>query len=194
MVHNKKRNGYFVEVGVGDGTALSNTLILERDFGWTGVLAEPNRAFHDKIAKTRRAVLDKRAVYDISGKKMRFEEVAGVGELSGLGRHRTERGSPILSAYDVETVALDDLLAAHGAPSQIDYMSIDTEGSEVDILKGLSLKNRQVAFFTIEHNFDRKRLKAYHSILQPAGYREILPEISTFDAWFVHRDVQSDYI
>lgn len=194
LAHNRKRNGYFVEIGVGNGIDLSNTLMLERDFNWAGILAEPNRSFHEKILHARTAILDSRAVYESTGAILDLEEVANLGELSGLSLHRTARGRQEISVYTVETITLDDLLEENQAPSEIDYVSIDTEGSEVQILKSLSLKKRHVGFFTIEHNYDARRLEALRAILLPAGYREVLKEISMFDAWFMHRDLASDYL
>ncbi len=44
-----KRNGYFLEMGAGDGLWISNTLLLEREFGWTGILIEPTSAYKNLI-------------------------------------------------------------------------------------------------------------------------------------------------
>jgi len=49
-----KKNGYFVEFGACDGLLFSNTLLLEKSFGWDGILAEPNRSYHKQIRKNRR--------------------------------------------------------------------------------------------------------------------------------------------
>src|SRR5262245_28771346 len=54
-----KRDGYFVEFGAWDGAQASNTLYLERELGWTGILAEPMRLAHTRLAE-RKAVMDKR--------------------------------------------------------------------------------------------------------------------------------------
>src|SRR5690348_10278612 len=45
-----KRGGTFVEVGVGNGLDLSNTYLLEKSFGWKGVLVDPDPRFHGSIA------------------------------------------------------------------------------------------------------------------------------------------------
>ncbi|MEO1158824.1 MAG: hypothetical protein AAFW74_00005, partial [Pseudomonadota bacterium] len=97
LVHAGKRQGYFVEVGVGDGEKFSNTLLLERDLGWRGILAEPASMFHKSISDTRSAILDKRAVSDESGNTVLFEQDDGMGELSGLAGQRSPRGQQNLS-------------------------------------------------------------------------------------------------
>ncbi|MEC5293427.1 MULTISPECIES: FkbM family methyltransferase [unclassified Aurantimonas] len=192
LLHKGKRDGYFVEIGVGDGTRYSNTRLLEKELGWRGILAEPAQMFHDRIANSRTAILDRRAVGSETGNTLTFEQDDSMGELSGLAGERTAHGGQNLSTYKVDTVRLHDLLDEHGAPDRIDYISIDTEGSELSVLSGLSLKKRRVTFFTIEHNFDTYRMKKYDEILLGAGYTRILTHISGFDYWYVDREFEQE--
>lgn len=183
-----KRDGYFVEIGAGDGATYSNTLMLERDFGWNGILVEPARMFHEKLATSRRATLDRRGISDRSGDRLRFEQNNTSGELSGFAAALTKGHEARSSAYEIETVSMDDLLDQCHAPDEIDYLSIDTEGWELAVLEGLSLTKRRIKFLTIEHNFDVKRSRAYDRRLVPAGYSRILQNVSAFDAWYLHKD------
>jgi hypothetical protein len=52
------RHGYFVEFGAADGKTISNTYLLEKEFGWTGILAEPCRAFHSQLSYNRECIID----------------------------------------------------------------------------------------------------------------------------------------
>lgn len=61
-----------------------------------------------------------------------------------------------LNTYDVQTISLDDLLIKYNVPKIIDYLSIDTEGSEFDILNNFNFKNYQFRVITCEHNFTKK--------------------------------------
>lgn len=192
LLHKQKRDGYFVEIGVGDGTVYSNTRLLEQELGWKGILAEPALMFHDRIASSRTAILDRRAVSDETGNVLTFEQDDAMGELSGLADQRVSRGVQDVSSYKVETVRLDDLLDEHQAPDEIDYVSIDTEGSELSVLSGLSMSKRKVSFFTVEHNFDAHRMNKYDEIMGRAGYRKIVPHLSSFDYWYVHPDLKTD--
>jgi FkbM family methyltransferase len=181
-----KRAGYFVEVGAADGEHLSNTWLLEKRFGWRGILAEPNRAFLDTLRARRSARVDARAVWRSSGRQLPFLDVAELRELSTLkdfqaADHYARAGAE----YLVETVSLNDLLAAHGAPSEIDYISIDTEGSELEILEGFDFERHRVHVFTIEHNFAPDRLARMTALLAARGYRRVLADYTRFDAWFV---------
>jgi FkbM family methyltransferase len=194
LVSGAKRGGYFVEIGVGDGEKLSNTYLAEKQYGWTGILAEPNPAFHQSIAAKRTSILDRRAVFSQSGKTLDFLMDENEGELSTLvdfdGRDSHVRKG---ATFPVRTVTLDELLAEHGAPQIIDYMSIDTEGSEYEVLKALDLTKRKVMIFTIESNYDAEKMQKIDSVLLKLGYRIVLSEISLFDTWYLHPDAVNKF-
>ena len=192
LVHCVKRGGYFVEVGVGDGVNISNTYLLESQYDWSGLLVEPNQGFHDHIRSSRKAKLDTRCAALSDGKKVEFEEVLEAGEFSRLVRHgNREFDEGATRRYLVETATLDNLLEEHNAPREIDYISIDTEGTELEILQGLDFERYKVGFLTIEHNGNLVELKR---LLEPKGYHQILQKISRWDAWFIHSSVKTPFI
>jgi len=183
-----KRDGFFVEFGATNGIDLSNTLILERDFQWRGILAEPARGWHSALKSNRRATIDTRLVWSTSGERLEFKET-DARELSTLstfvGRDFNRSGRSSGVTYSVETVSLNGLLAEHCAPEQIDYLSIDTEGSECAILEAFDLLKYNVSIVTVEHNFcepDRQRI---YSRLARSGFVRILESFSKFDDWYV---------
>jgi FkbM family methyltransferase len=187
---NQMRDGFFVEVGVGSGERISNTFMLEKTFGWTGLLFEPNRMFHESIRASRTAKLDTRAVTSKTGEILTFEEFPGAGEFSRIAGAKSHDMSRIaVQRYDVDTVSLDDALFENQAPSEIDFISIDTEGSEIDILRGINFGQRRFKIIIIEHNYHQQFQDAYDQILSPHGYRRIMPTVSSVDAWYVHQDV-----
>lgn len=189
------RDGFFVEVGVGSGERISNTYMLEKEFDWTGILFEPNRTFHDSIKACRTAELDTRAATSKTGETLRFEEFSGAGEFSRLlGATSHDMSNLAATEYDVQTVSLTDAFQKAGAPAEIDFISIDTEGSEIDILNGINFGAQRFKVLVIEHNFHREAEEAYEDILRPHGYRRVLPEVSGVDAWYVHRDLPMKYL
>jgi FkbM family methyltransferase len=194
LLTNFKKNGVFVEVGVGNGEAYSNTLLLERNYNWDGVLCEPSKGFHSLIRANRRARLDVRAVSSQSGHILTFEEDKNIGELSGLRGSRTGRGAQTIENYEVDTITLDDALVSHGIETDIDFVSIDTEGSELAVLEGFDFKKWHVKFFVIEHSFDPIRIREYQRIFGEHGYIRILPHISSFDSWYLRNDLFEDHI
>ena len=57
------------------------------------------------------------------------------------------------------SITLNDLLHLHDAPKEIDYISIDTEGSEVDILDNFNFNEYDIKYFTVESNNEENRNK-----------------------------------
>lgn len=182
-----KREGYFVEFGAADGTELSNTLLLERDFGWHGIVAEPARVWHDRLRRNRRCAIDARCVWSRSGEQLVFNE-APLPELSTIDAFTAGDGHAPLRAggtrYAVATVSLNDLLAEHGAPRQIEYLSIDTEGSELEILRAFDFSRYRVEIITVEHNFEPAR-DEIHALLAAQGYARKFASLSQWDDWYL---------
>jgi FkbM family methyltransferase len=182
-----RRDGFFVEFGATDGLNLSNTWLLEKQFGWRGILAEPGQCWHAALSANRRCAIDQRCVWSNSGETLRFNQTA-IPELSTIEKfssadlHKDARKTG--SRYDVATVSLMDLLAEHGAPAQIDYLSIDTEGSEFDILESFDFGRYDVRVITCEHNFTPMRRRV-HALLSGNGYVRKFETVSEFDDWYV---------
>jgi hypothetical protein len=96
--------------------------------------------------------------------------------------------------YYVTTVSLSDLLLRHHAPKVIDFLSIDTEGSEYDILKGFDFDRYTFNVIVCEHNYTTMRENIF-SILSANGYVRVFQGRSKFDDWYVpsnHRFVISE--
>ena len=175
--------GYFVEVGVGNGIHLSNTYFFEKEFRWRGLLVEPNPSFHASIRETRSARLDTRAAFSSESD---MKEFVARSELSGLrdAQYRDKRAS-VGSEIKVATTTLTRILEDNGAPETINFMSIDTEGSELDILKGMDFSRYRVDFITVEHNFVPDKRSRIRQHLELQGYRCISTDASLWDDWFV---------
>lgn len=188
MVANRKKNGYFVEFGASNGKDLSNTYLLEKEYEWDGLLCEPNPAFTERLKATRDAEIMTRAVYSKSDLQMNFSLS---GELSSLTDYSTADQfshirirSPKIS---VSTISLLDALLEAKAPKFIDYLSVDTEGSELEVLSAFDWSSFRFGFITVEHNFTPNEEKL-EILLKTAGYSRILHAHSRFDAWFIPDD------
>jgi len=182
-----KRNGFFVEFGAADGVALSNSYLLEKEFGWNGILCEPSRSWHDDLKRNRSCIVDTRCVYSKTGEQIGFSENY-IGELSGIteftgGDHHGLINKTITS-YQVETISLLDLLRSHNAPKHIEFLSVDTEGSEFEILNAFEFSRYSFGAICVEHNYLENRSKV-KSLLEANGYRQVYPELSEFDDWYV---------
>ena len=187
-----KSSGYFVEFGAGDGISLSNTLLLEKRFGWTGILAEPARRWHQALANNRNCIIDTRCVWSETGKIVEFLE-AEEAELSTIrgyetrDRHRIARERN--TSYPVETVSLNDLLDFHDAPKDIDYVSVDTEGSEFDVLKAFDFGRHRIKIFTIEHNFVQPARDNIRRLMERNGFCQAFEAFSKWDDWYFNTDL-----
>lgn len=182
-----KRHGYFVEFGACDGVYLSNSLLVEAEFGWSGILSEPGRIWHDDLAQNRTATIEDRCVYSSSGDVVVFSEMEDAG-LSTMDvfvdsdSHSVAR--KIEAGYEVETITLLDLLKAHHAPKTIDFLSIDTEGSEFAILNAFDFSSYSFRVICVEHNYTEARGLIY-DLLTSVGYVRKFPLLSRFDDWYV---------
>jgi hypothetical protein len=183
VIDEYKPTRFFVEFGATDGLTLSNTASLEFDCGWTGLLAEPGRQWHKNLINNRRAIIDKRCVWNESGKKLLFREQ---GELSGVDTFLTQRSSK--DTYEVETISLNDLLNQVAAPNEIGLLSADTEGSEYLILSSLDFETYKFNFIAVEHNYRVQRLRILR-LLRKNGYFRVLLKESQWDDWFIHESI-----
>ena len=86
--------------------------------------------------------------------------------------------------YQVSTISLNDLLEKYKSPRNIDYLSIDTEGSEFEILNSFNFDNYDIKIITCEHNFGENRDKIY-TLLTSKGYERKFESVSLFDDWYV---------
>lgn len=182
-----KENGFFVECGAGDGVHLSNSWLLEEKFGWSGILVEPNKSFHENLVRKRKSPLDRRILSSKSGQAIQFKELH-IGELSGVANLP---GHPLRNArdeYSVESISLYDLLAYHNAPREIDYFSLDVEGYEFEILENFDFSKYIFRTLSIEHNFQDNRNKIFE-LLSANNYIRVHEDISRFDDFYVHQAI-----
>jgi len=187
----KDRSGFFCEFGACDGKTMSNSYFLEKELGWSGIVCEPSRKWHQDLFATRDCAIDTSCVYESSDQEVLFNETPD-GLLSTISSYSS---LDILAdsringeEYYVRTVTLEDLLKRHTAPSYIDFLSIDTEGSEWDILKDFDFASFKFGAIFVEHNFGPNRQKV-SDLLSHAGYRQILSKHSRWDDWFISRSL-----
>jgi FkbM family methyltransferase len=181
-----KTGGFFIEFGAADGLAGSNTLLLERKFGWRGILAEPNPVWHAGLKGNRTASIDHRCVFKRTGDHVTFAAtehaaLATIDDFRTSDGHANSRVNHRI--LDVETVSLNDLLKCHAAPRAIDYVSIDTEGSELAILEQFDFAQWDVTLFSIEHNLTAQE-QAIDRLMSRQGYERRYASYSTIDGWY----------
>lgn len=186
-----KQKGFFVEFGATNGLSRSNTYTLEKDFDWDGILAEPLPSWHADLKKNRECAIDTRCVYSQSNLIMKFVDAIEAPELSGLQNSLQDDDNKAARAnrrtFEVKTVSLMDLLDQYAAPASIDYLSVDTEGSELEILGAFDFAKYQVSVLTVEHNFVEPQRGSIKTLLEKAGFVRVCETISRWDDWYVNR-------
>lgn len=181
------RDGYFVEFGATDGVKFSNTHLLEYLFDWKGILVEPLASKYNDLIINRRCHIENMLVWTDSGKKIDFLETP-VSDLSTIydfhdkDLHSNARQGGNLTTVD--SISLLDLLDKYSAPRLIDYLSIDTEGSEYEILKAFDFDKYKFRVITCEHNYTDMRDSIY-TLLTSKGYIRKYHNLSQFDDWYI---------
>jgi FkbM family methyltransferase len=193
-----KSDKTFFEFGATNGIDLSNSYTLEKYLNWKGVLSEPSPQWHDELKKNRpdtNIVSD--CIWSESNKELNFF-VSDVGVLSSLEdfkesdkismpentQERLKGGKNII----VKTISLNDIMEKQFNSKTPSYISVDTEGSEYEILKVFNFKKFRPIVFTIEHNFTELQLKI-DELMKLNDYVRVFKKITAFDAWYISREV-----
>lgn len=149
-----KGRGYCVEVGAYDGLTGSATYLFERK-GWDCLLIEPLPESFEQITRNRQALVKNVAVSSTEGEQT-FTVAENVEQMSTL-QLTTEHDQWIRDVGGsarqvvVPTATLDTLLEEAGFP-WIDFITIDVEGHELEVLKGVSLEKHKPRILIIEDN------------------------------------------
>ena len=137
-------------------------------------MAEPAKMWHSALDAIRNVFIEKRCVWKVSGETLSFNETE-VGELSKIDdfsnsdEHKSLRENG--RRYNVQSIPLNELLDSRNAPGIMDYMSIDTEGKEFEILEQFDFNKCKFRVITCEHNFTSNREKV-HDLLSKNGYQK----------------------
>jgi FkbM family methyltransferase len=173
------RAGFFVEVGANRPQQESQTWHLEQ-LGWTGILIEPQPDLAGELRRKRSATVFAVACSSPqnAGRSMRLH-VAGA--LSALDRMAP--GAEPERVIEVPVRTLDDILSEARAPAAFEFLSIDVEGHELEVLGGFDLARWRPRLVLLEdHVGDLNK----HRFLTAAGYR--LVRRCENNGWYVPRD------
>jgi|UniRef100_A0A6C0BK02 FkbM family methyltransferase len=165
-----KRNGYFIEVGAHDGVSYSNTYLLEKNYGWTGICVEPLPDKYALLVKNRpNSMCIDKAAFSQSGLVMDFS-VADM--FSGLVKYiDCHDEGRCATRIKVTTATLTDILQQCQAPSFIEYLSVDTEGTELEVFKSIDYDKYQFGVIHVEHNGIEPRRTNMRVFLTSKGYQ-----------------------
>ena len=163
-----KTDGNCVEVGVSDGKRGSNTLLFE-ERGWDTLCIDPIPEHVEQAKVVRKQVLEC-ACSNYNGYDYFTSYDIGVNNIkSSLSSLSTdarllETHKDIINSTDtfmVRVKRLTSILDEENWPKEIDFISVDTEGTEIDVLRGLDLGKYKVKLLVVENNFEDSEIAEY---------------------------------
>lgn len=159
--------GRYIDVGAYDPKYLSNTYRLYR-LGWRGVLVEPNLKRIEKLINNRKGdTVIAAGIGERSGTKLLYtfaEDALNTFDITeaikNLSRCR------YTGQFPVPITTLEGIQNRYG---EADFLSIDTEGYDLEVLKGNDWAKYQPALICIEDNKDGGAIYKY---LTAKGYHK----------------------
>lgn len=168
-IFNNKTQGFFVDIGAYDGVAISNTKFLE-DLGWDGICIEPHPNVFKRLQENRKCKLVNCAVWH-EDTKIKFLSLTGYTEmLSGIyesydPRHYSriqnelKRFGGNSEIIEIDANKFDTIVKNN----EIDFLSIDTEGSELQILSNIDFEKFKIKLICVENNYFEKKFIDFFS-------------------------------
>jgi FkbM family methyltransferase len=188
-----RSNGFFVELGANDGLKQSNTKYFELYRGWHGILIEPEPDNFNLIKRNRskktKSFNAACVSFDFSGKEIAMvysdlmtSPLEGRSEIFDPRAH-AKLGEVFWRGESYEFLApartLNSILIEADAPLNIELLSLDVEGAELEVLLGLDFKEFNFAFLLIES----RNISALEELLNPYGYF-VIDKLSEHDYLF----------
>ncbi|XP_029169317.1 uncharacterized protein LOC114939225 [Nylanderia fulva] len=176
-IFNDKKNGFFIECGAYDGETRSNTLFLEKFNGWSGLLIEADPInFTKMLQKNRRAYLSPTCLSIIKNPIVAsFLMARNVGRLhEPLNTTEDVPANTLDVAYTGEHIRVQCLpLILYIAALEIktiDYLSLDVEGNEIDVLETIPFNEVDIKTLSVEYIHNPKGRKYLVDMMEQRGY------------------------
>lgn len=175
----RRASGFFIDVGANEPADGSQTWLLEKN-GWNGILIEPL----PHLAERLRAERNRSRVYQVACgppghlKSAEFYEATS-HDHSGLAKYAVDASDQYVRMHQVQMLTLDEVIEEAKCQT-IDFVSIDVEGAEFDVLRGFDLARHKPSLVLLEdHLFDVKS----HCLLRDFGYR--LVRRTGLNSWYI---------
>ena len=169
----EKRDGYFVEIGANNGITMSNTYLLEKNYGWKGICLEATPYRINELTNNRpNSICINAAVFSESNLELDFTTTVidilnVITEYAEIALDFLNQSGIIIK---VNTKTLTDILNENNAPEVIDYLSIDTNGSDYKVLEGIDFIKYKFKIITIKNSLIPEKQNRIKEILTLNGY------------------------
>ena len=167
LIFHGKTGGFFLDIGGNNPVSMNNTYFFERNWGWTGLAFEPVPTQRGKWASSRKTECLPFALGSAEG-EMEFCEYDS-SDRSGFSETVKYEGS-VKASYKVPVRRLADILDERGI-RHVDFVSLDVEGAELDVLKGIDFSRVDIDCFVIENFRGLSQERRIRKFMMEAGYK-----------------------
>ena len=159
------KNGFYVDVGAHDGITINNTLYFEKNNNWTGINIEPIKKVFDNLVINRQNNINLNcAVCNNDGETDFFSNTGYTEMISGIKdnfdirhlnrlQHENKQYGSTTELIKVNTKKLETILNENNI-SHINYLSIDVEGAEFEVIKSINFDKVFIDVIGFENNYD----------------------------------------
>lgn len=169
-----KKTGFYIDVGAYDPTRFNNTKRFYKK-GWTGVNIEPNIVYFKKLEQQRKRDINLNLGVFNKVTKLNFYKFFP-DTLSTFSRRRAKKyrtkGFKFIGKAKVRTVKLSDVLRKYAKGRKVDFLSVDTEGLELAVLKSNGWGESSPKVICIESSKHKPSAKKVEKFLLKEGYRK----------------------
>jgi FkbM family methyltransferase len=190
------KNGFFMDVGAHDGITFNNTLYFEKYNNWTGVNIEPNNNVYDKLVINRPTCINLNyAICNNEGVADFIYNIGYTEMLSGLKNSYDPRHSARLEKENKEMGSVTEIIKVNTKKieticdenniKQINYLSIDVEGAEFDVIKSINFNKVFIDVIGFENNYDDTS-SLIIQYLENLNYCKLINE--SYDIFMINKD------
>jgi FkbM family methyltransferase len=159
------KNGIYVDVGAHDGISINNTLYFEKCNNWTGINIEPIKNIFDKLVINRPNNINLNyAVCNNDGETEFFCNIGYTEMISGIKDTFDYRHLQRLQNENIQTGSTTEIIKVNTKKleticdeyniSHINYLSIDVEGAEFEVIKSINFDKVFIDVIGFENNYD----------------------------------------
>jgi len=181
---NNHRDGYFVDVGAHDGITYSNSYFFEKELGWKGICIEPLEEEFEKLSHNRTSININACAYSHDGTVMftsvqdkkspyghSYDMLSGITDNHGTA-NRVKKFDLNSKSIEIPSVRLHTIFVQNQV-KYVDYLSVDTEGSELEVLKGIDFTAVHINLIDIEHNGNQVQMDKISKLLLGNGFKYV---------------------